>query len=273
MDGDDSESSNGNFGCDPAHNSAVNLSSGKHVYNAGTNEEIIVTFNAKGSAKYSGKGMEELKALSKATNLCDTENIPFEIDGNCKFILPAESQKNVFTMGRDKWKWSRQYSVKFTNVTIDKKPVNSNFIYVNCLGCDYCPDFSCPFLEVYRVHNVADYIFDKGQKVCVSCSSEFVSAKCLTRKYIAFDKSEKALIVIHVLTHSCSIVNKQILGTNAVARSEIEDAFKRNPALKPGLSIPIPIPIPKSNTLALFDNTNTNTFPFANTNTNTETPI
>ncbi|KAK3731359.1 hypothetical protein QZH41_007160 [Actinostola sp. cb2023] len=158
----------------------------------------------------------------KDVPLTKVDYLPADIDGLNKFQLPFDPRKRMAS-SQDGRKWQRYVSSKRRGFDGVRK-------LAQCKGYYRCDNTHCDFLREYDRPN-RHHFHKKGKDMkCDHCHVAGKFVQCTARKIWEFDDATEKVTIFHYGVHSCIPTPKR----NKDADRKIEEAFRKNPKLKPG---------------------------------------
>ena len=146
------------------------------------------------------------------TSINQTNQLPFDIDGNCIFEVPINTDKR-FDSTKDGRHWGPLRESKRSGFSGDR-------YIATCRGSFECHNENCPYLIEFKKVNGRQFNL-KG--LCKSCGHHSKRTSCEARKFWEFPLSGEKVFVKHFGQHSCSPVKPR-------REREIAEAVKKYPA-------------------------------------------
>ena len=146
------------------------------------------------------------------TSINQTNQLPFDIDGNCIFEIPFNTDKR-FGSTKDGRYWGPLRESKRSGFSGDR-------YIATCRGSFECHNENCPYLIEFKKVNRRQFNL-KG--LCKSCCYHSKRTSCEARKFWEFPLSGEKVFVKHFGQHSCSPVNPR-------RERDIPEAVKKHSA-------------------------------------------
>jgi hypothetical protein len=145
--------------------------------------------------------------------------VPFDIDGFCKFIVNC-SRQDMMHYARDGRPWN-------TWVTSSRKGFSGIRRVARCRGSRICSSSDCSFLKHGTGPNRSHFEFVDGCLKCFTCGCEAEQVACSAVKVVEYDNIASCLTVMHTGIHACKAKLPKI------NRAVILKAVAENPGVKP----------------------------------------
>ena len=146
------------------------------------------------------------------TSINQTNQLPFDIDGNCIFEVPINTDKR-FDSTKDGRHWGPLRESKRSGFSGDR-------YIATCRGSFECHNENCPYLIEFKKVNGRQFNL-KG--LCKSCGHHSKRTSCEARKFWEFPLSGETVFVKHFGQHSCSPVKPR-------REQEIAEDVKKYPS-------------------------------------------